>query len=376
MIATKPTSLKRDRRVREVRARVAHAPPWARRIAWTVATVLVVCVVLDLIASPVARSVVNRRLAAMPEYTGNVGRIRLSLWRGRCEADDFVFQKRGASGPPLVHIKSSAVNIAYLKLVTGKLSGEITVDQMEVTVVKTEPAPSKKDKKSAPPPKAERWQDRLQKTFPMELTRVDVKNSRVMFVDQTHQPALQAGILQFHLRATGLKTKPAKGVDLPAEVVVDGTTSGQGHLTLRVQADPAAETPRFHAQFAVTGVNLPELNDVLLAYAKADVARGTFEFESEVTAQGGAYNGYVKPFFKDLDFKTVSDKDKSPMQLLAKKAVSAVTQVFKNKSENKVATKAPISGNFEKNNVDVWTTVANLFRNAFVQAIREGFEGR
>jgi hypothetical protein len=49
--------------------------------------------------------------------------------------------------------------------------------------------------------------------------------------------------------------------------------------------------------------------------------------------------------------------------------------VLKNDEKDQVATKAPFSGTFNQNDVDVWTTVEFLLRNAFVQALREGFEG-
>jgi hypothetical protein len=267
------------------------------------------------------------------------------------------------------------VNIAYLSIFSGKARAKMIIDQLEVTAVKSEPTPKKNKDEPPKPLETAKWRTALEKSFPLEVTHFEIRNSKLTFIDLTHDKPAQIGLTQFHVLASGLSTKPSKDAELPAQIVAEGVTSGQGHMMLRVQADPLAEAPRFHLQFAVTNVNLPDLNDFLLAFIKADVSRGTFEFETEVTAQNGGYQGYVKPFFKDLNFKTVSDKDKGPMQLLAKKAVATVAHVFKNRDENKVATKAPISGNFEKNKVDVWTTIANLMHNAFVSAIREGFEG-
>jgi hypothetical protein len=56
--------------------------------------------------------------------------------------------------------------------------------------------------------------------------------------------------------------------------------------------------------------------------------------------------------------------------------VSAVTSVLENEDQNQVATKAPFAGNFANNDLDVWTTIVNLMRNAFIQAIRGGLEGQ
>jgi hypothetical protein len=105
------------------------------------------------------------------------------------------------------------------------------------------------------------------------------------------------------------------------------------------------------------------------------VSRGVFEMYSEVEARDGAYYGYVKPFFKDLDFKNVTDKDKPVAKRIAEKAVAVVASVLKNDEKEKVATKAPFGGSFKDNEVDIWTTIQNLLRNAFVQALTEGLEG-
>jgi hypothetical protein len=143
-----------------------------------------------------------------------------------------------------------------------------------------------------------------------------------------------------------------------------------------VQVDPLARQPRFTARFELRDLKLPPLNSFLLAYANADVSRGTFEVYMEATARDGAYNGYVKPLFHDLDFRNASDRDKNVAQRFAEKVVSTVTAALKNDDKQQVATKAPFSGNFADNDVDIWTTIAELFRNAFVQALRGGFEGQ
>jgi hypothetical protein len=80
--------------------------------------------------------------------------------------------------------------------------------------------------------------------------------------------------------------------------------------------------------------------------------------------------------FHDLDFHNASDKDKSPAKLLKEKVVSMVAGALKNDDTQQVATKAPFEGNFADNEVDIWTTIANLLRNAFVEAIVGGFEGQ
>ena len=104
------------------------------------------------------------------------------------------------------------------------------------------------------------------------------------------------------------------------------------------------------------------------------LSAGTFEVFVEVNAEAGHYAGYVKPFFRDLKFKAVPDPEKNLVQRAATKVAGAVTDILKNK-QGQVATKAPFEGDFADNNVDLLTTIDNLFRNAFVQSLQEGLEG-
>jgi len=225
--------------------------------------------------------------------------------------------------------------------------------------------------------KIARWQDALRKAFPVEVTRFELKDSHVRFIDRTHEPQVDVGIEHLHIVATDLQNRPkANGDPLPAKVDVTGVTTGSGKLHATLKIDPLAKQPYFATTFELKAMQLPAFNSFMLAYADADVSRGTFEVYMEINAKDGGYNGYVKPLFSDLDFTNPSDKDKSVGERIKEKAVSAVATLLKSDEDQKVATKAPISGNFNQNDVDIWTTVVNLLRNAFVQAIRGGLEGQ
>jgi hypothetical protein len=135
-----------------------------------------------------------------------------------------------------------------------------------------------------------------------------------------------------------------------------------------------AKTPRFTTTLEIKPVELRAWNGFLEKNFDIDVSSGTFEFYVEAEAKDGGYNGYVKPFFKDLDFSASEDARKNVGQKVKEAAADVIASLLKNKQEQKVATKVPFSGSFAGNQVDVWTAVQNLLRNAFVQALREGFD--
>jgi Domain of Unknown Function (DUF748) len=356
------------------------SPTLGRRVAAVVLGLLAVLILIALVASPIATWAANRKLANLPDYQGHIGAVTIALWKMGVQVTDLnLYDRKGEKELPLVKVKKASLRMTWSALLQGKLGGELKAESPEITVIKTETAQSNdgkdaKEKLKEVKEKIDPWRDALAKSFPMELTRLEVNDAKVHFIDRTHQPTPDLALEHLHLVATGLRNR-SQGEELPAKIHIQGVTTGHGQLAIAVEADPLAKAPRFTTTMEVKQLSLPEWNNFLAAYANADVSSGTFEFYLEANAQGGGYQGYIKPFLKDVNFKTTSDKDKNAAQRLAKTAANAVLKVLKNKDENKVATKAPFSGTFDQNGVDLWTTVQNLLRNAFVQALREGFEG-
>lgn len=357
-----------------------------RRRWWIAALVAVaVLLVIRFIGSPIATSMVNRQLADLPGVVGRVDGVHLALWRGAVDVENFVLYSRGHEGDlPLLHVRKTSLRLGPGVLFRGRLGGSVEIDRAMLNVVKreriedpTEAAEEAGREMQERKEEVARWQDTLRETFPLELTRFEVKNSQLRFVDRSHEPNVDVAVEQLHIVATDLQNRPkADGDALPARVQIEGVMTGGGRIRSTIRLDPIAEQPRFTANFELRELQLPEINPFLRAYADADVSRGSFEFFAEVEAEGGGYNGYVKPMFHELDFRTASDEDKNVAEKLKEKVVSAVTSLLENEDEEQVATRAPFSGNFADNDVDIWTTMVALFRNAFVQALRGGLEGQ
>lgn len=345
--------------------------------------VVALLLLLRFVASPVAERMVNRKLSDMDKYTGSVADLHLAIWRGAVDVKDFTMAPRDKlDDPPLVRIERATIVFSWSALFRGKFGGRIEMEGAEMTTIKERqlggPVEAAQEVEQEVEQKADDiigWQQALLDSFPMELTKVEIRNSRLRFIDRSHDPVVEVPIEQVHMVITGLTNRPESGEELPAKVVMTALVEKTGQLKTIIRLDPLSKVPRFTANFELTGLALPEMNDFLLAYVNADVSRGTFEMYSEVEAKDGAYYGYVKPFFKDLDFKNVADKDKPAIKRIAEKAVSVVASVLENDQKENVATKAPFGGSFENRDVDIWTTIQNLFRNAFVQALREGLEG-
>lgn len=345
-------------------------------LLWIGVIVIGVIVVLPAISSPWLTRVANRKLQSMPQFSGSVESVKLALWRTSVFIKNLeLFDRQYPEDGTIVSVAQGRLSLAWGSLIRGRLGGEGTVTGAQVVMVKR--AESVRDEKE----KAEKlaqpiiraWQTVLSSEFPLELRRLEIENANVRFDDRSDPQEVSLSLDQIYLSVLGFSNREKSSESLPASVKMTARLGGTGDVRLEARVDPAQTLPTFEAQFEVTQLSLPQINDFLKKYALVDVSSGVFELYSEVEARGGHYEGYTKPFFKDLEFKSVPDPEKSLLHRAAVKVASVTGNLFKNE-RGQIATRAPFSGNFEDTQVDVWTTLENLLRNAFVQALREGLE--
>jgi hypothetical protein len=123
-----------------------------------------------------------------------------------------------------------------------------------------------------------------------------------------------------------------------AHIDANGLVLGNGKLKGQLDIDPFAPKQTFDMAAEMTYIDLPILNNFLRAYGKFDVAEGFFSVFMECTASAGKFNGYVKPLLEKLKVVNWKADKKNPAKLLWESIVGAVTGVFKNKKEDRLAT--------------------------------------
>jgi hypothetical protein len=346
-------------------------------LLWVGITVLAILLLGWIVGSPIATRMANQRLAQMPQFSGQVKSVQLHLWRGTISVKDLVLRDRThAQEDPVVSVPHASLSLNWATTLRGRIGGDITVERAQILMVKrAETAKDEAEKaKKLSKPVARAWQELLAKEFPIEFRKIEVKDSQLRFDDRSDPQVVSLVIEDIDLTVQGFSNREKSGEELPATARMNARLAG-GNLSVDARADPADPQPRFEVKMEIKGVSLPEIHDFLVRYALIDVQSGEFELFSEISAAGGKYQGYTKPFFKNLKFESVPDPEKSLLQRAAVKVASVMQNALKNERGD-VATKAPFEGNFEDNELDVWTTLENLLRNAFIQALREGLEGQ
>lgn len=351
---------------------IRHVRAWPRRVGWTIAITLGVLVVARLALTPILHHQINRRLQNIPGYTGHVEDLSVHLWRGAYTLRRITLERQQPEvNEPFFFAKKIDFSLAWSELRHRRILSRILIEQGELNFVRAEHQNvSQLDVDS-------RWQEVIQDIFPIDITHLDVKGGLIRYLDLSRKPPVDLYVTSLRASATGLRNRPRAtgGGEFPAQLNLDGETLGGGTLQLELKADPLADQPHFHLNFKLHEVNLPSLNEFLKAYAHLDVSQGKFQLVGEMAARDGGFEGYVKPFFEDLDFRNLRDQDKGIGAQLWERVVAGFAWIVKNKSRDQVATRIPFAGTFGDTKVGLLATFTNLFRNGFIRAFSPTLEG-
>ncbi len=345
---------------------------WPRRVVIAVVVLGALLLAGRLALPSLVRRLVNDRLQRIPDYTGSVDGIDLHLWRGAYTLHGFDIRKRdGLVQEPFFRAKKIDFSLAWRELWHRKIVSAVSIDQGRLNFLNGPTAAESQTDFDR------RWQDAIQDIFPIDITKLEITDSLLRYVDTTRTPHVDVFVSHLRASATGLRNRPGErhSGEFPAELTVEGESLGTGKLQLVLSAEPLAAEPHFHLDLKLDDVNLPALNASLRAYANVDVGRGTFRLVAEMAGRDGGFQGYVKPFFENVDFHNLTDKDKGFGTRIWERVVASLAWLVKNKSRDQVATRIPFEGRFGDTKVGLFATLTNLFRHGFVRAFNPTVEG-
>jgi hypothetical protein len=160
----------------------------------------------------------------------------------------------------------------------------------------------------------------------------------------------------------------------PADAHLQGLFMGSGQTLATATFRPQQQGPDFDLAVAIEETRLPAMNDLLRAYGNFDVVDGYFTFESELRIHDGHIEGYLRPFFGDMEvYDRRQDEDKGFLQQLYERVVGVIAGILENVPRDEVATEIEISGPLDDPDVSTWEIIVGLVRNAFFQAILPEF---
>jgi len=326
--------------------------------------IITILVVVRLLLPFAVKKYVNGVLADIPGYYGQVSDIDISLLRGAYVIDNLYLDKIDAgSKVPFIRLEETDISIEWKSLFKGRVVSEIIMTRPQFIYVFED-----QQQDETEDPDLEDWTKALTDLVPIAINNLKIIDGKAAFVQLTADPNIDLNLSQINLNATNLRNVVRNNSELPSELNGTAVSIGQGRVTLNGKMDLVKQIPDMDMSFALEDADVKSLNDFTSYYAGVDFAEGHFSMFSEIAIADGFLTGYVKPLLKDS--KLISATQDGFLNTLWEGFVGFFKFVLKNKGNNTLATKIPLSGDLNAVETKVWPSVLNIFKNGWIEAFK------
>ncbi|MEE1961071.1 DUF748 domain-containing protein [Allomuricauda taeanensis] len=335
-----------------------------KRKRYLLPAILIVLLIAFRIALPyIVKNYVNKVLADIPGYYGQVEDIDLSLITGAYTIDHLYLNKVNAGSQiPFLDFEKTNISIEWSSLLKGKVVSEINMTRPTVIYVFED-----QQKESEGDADIDDWSKALTDLVPIDINKLEIHGGKMAFVQLTADPNIDLHLDQIELYATNLRNVVRTEARLPSNLSADAISIGGGNLHLEGQMDLVKQIPDMDLALSLENANATALNDFTDHYAGIDFDKGTFNLYSELAIADGYLKGYLKPILKDT--KLIGKED-AFLDVLWEGFVGFFKFVLKNHKQNTLATKVPIEGDLNDVKTKTWPTVTNIFKNAWIKAFK------
>jgi hypothetical protein len=313
------------------------------------------------------RDYINRGLSGLPVYTGRVERVRIHPWTASLDIYDVHLDKKTAeiSGHSFY---SPRWNIAlqWSQILYGAQRASVTIYDPQINLV------ADPDSQQSQIFIGKAWLEAIKELIPWRVNQVVIHQGDVHYLELHSSPGVDLELSQLEVDADNMSNSLGLKVPLPATVKITARPllTGTFEMNLAVNFDEQFAT--FTQDFRMEHVPAAGANAVLQKYLKVRVKSGEIGIYSELACDKGIYHGYVKSFFYRLEFEPKSTDEGNPGAIWSG-ILNTVKGLFE--SDNQViATQSEISGRADQPQVDSTSVIMGILSNAYIQALRTGFD--
>lgn len=307
----------------------------------------------------------NQTLAKIPGHYGHIEDIDLSLHRAAFVIDDIYINKIETTTQDQTSFfkaKKIDLSLEWGALFKGALVGKLALHSPELifTKDKVELADVRES--------ASDFRVLIKKIMPLRVNSLEVIEGTIHYKDNSVSPKVDVEVNHLHILANNLSGVEKSAAELPSDVVAQASVY-EGTFNLNMKLNTLAAQPAFDMNAELVNVNLVMLNDFLKAYGKFDVSGGTFALYTEMAAKDGKFIGYVKPMITDLKVMGKDDAKDSFFNKVWEAIVGTAGGLFENQTEDQLATKIRIEGDFSNPRTNTLEAVREFLSNAFIRAL-------
>jgi hypothetical protein len=218
------------------------------------------------------------------------------------------------------------------------------------------------------------WLAASQKLMPMRIDVFQITNGTVHYIDPTTDPEIDIHLSNLEVVVRNLANTQDLQEQRFASVEATAIAMHSGQFRMNMNLDPLSTEPRFEMEAELQNLDLTTLNDFLEAHANFFVDQGTLTMFMEIATEEGYFNGYLRPFFADVEVG--EDPEGGIFRSIWESLVDAAGSILESPGEeDRIATRIPLSGELDDPEAGLWETVFTLLRNGFIEALSMGLEG-
>ena len=314
----------------------------------------------------VLRNYLNKRGSSLPDYVLTIHQVQINPIVCSIDLENIILQKKD-NAIPVPFFVSPDVHIAmqWTQLIHLDFRSNITLQAPVVNFVN---GPTKGTSQTVLEPA---WVDAVKELVPLQINQFKIHKGDIHYYDFHADPEINLQLTDLELQADNL-TNTTKSTDLmPQTVTVTGRPLKVGRLDVRLSVNVDIKQPTFAEKIKIDDVPIPALNSFIAKYASVYAKSGTLSFLSEMTSKNGSYDGYMKPFFDQLEFEPMP-KDRKGIAAIWASLLNGVKGVLQN-DQKIVATEVPVRGQYKDPNIDMWSAAFGILKNAWFQALEEKF---
>jgi hypothetical protein len=347
---------------------VAHL---ARRLGTRTLAVAFVLLVLFMIiwyTTPyLLRDYLNKRGSELPDYKLNIHWIQINPIACNIKLENLVLEKKDNAVPvPFFTGRTVLVAMQWTQLIHLDFRSNITLQEPVVNFVN---GPTKATSQTILEPE---WVTTVKQLVPLKINQFKIHHGTIHYYDFHADPQINIPITNLELEADNL-TNTTRSKDLmPQTVTVSCKPVKTGRLVAHLSVNVDLKQPTFAEKVAVDNVPLPALNSFIAKYLSVYAKNGYFSFRSEMVSKEGSYDGYMKPFFKDLEFEPMP-KDRGGIAALWAGIVNGLKGIVENQDTKTVATQVPVHGKYKDPHIGMWSAAFGVLENAWFDALTQKF---
>ncbi len=319
------------------------------------------------------RSYVNRTIDKSPLYKGTIGDIDIHLLAGGYTIHDVELNKVTGNVPvPFFSAKRVDLTLQWDALFSRKVVGKIALIEPELNFVDSPTEASDQTTSTGGP-----WLEMISDLFPFKINSCIIKNGSIHFRAFDADPPVDVYLSSMHAEIENLTNIHEATAPLVTTVKASALAMGQAKFELNMKLDPFSDKPTFELGLRLLGLDVTQTNALAQAYGHFSFDNGTFNLVTELNAKEGNVEGYIKPLFRNLrvfNLKTAVQKD-NPLEFFWEAVVGVTAQLLKNQSRDQLGTLIPLTGSLDGPTTDIFATVGNVLKNAFIRAYLPRFEG-